>query len=64
MRTIRAWRRLASFAPGRVLTYGIEQPAVFRAENIEDRGALGSTFDYVSPEGRECGWNWRWRAGM
>ena len=41
-----------AFAPGRVITYGIEQPAFFTAENIEDRGALGSTFDYVSPEGR------------
>src|SRR5882762_5056663 len=41
-----------AFAPGRVLTYGIEQPAFFTAENIEDRGALGTTFDYVSPEGR------------
>jgi UDP-N-acetylmuramoyl-tripeptide--D-alanyl-D-alanine ligase len=40
------------FAPGRVLTYGIEQPAFFSAQNIEDRGALGTTFDYVSPEGR------------
>src|SRR5712672_755817 len=39
-----------TFAPGRVLTYGIEQPAFFTAENIEDRGALGTTFDYVSPE--------------
>ncbi len=41
-----------AFAPGRVLTYGIEQPAFFTAENIEDRGALGTTFDYVNPEGR------------
>jgi len=41
-----------AFAPGRVLTYGIEQPAFFTAEAIEDRGALGSEFDYVSPEGR------------
>src|SRR5438270_8684910 len=41
-----------AFAPGRVVTYGIEQPAFFTAENIEDRGALGTTFDYVSPEGR------------
>jgi len=41
-----------AFAPGRVLTYGIEQPAFFAAEAIEDRGALGSAFDYVSPEGR------------
>jgi UDP-N-acetylmuramoyl-tripeptide--D-alanyl-D-alanine ligase len=40
------------FAPGRVVTYGIEKPAFFTAENIEDRGALGSSFDYVSPEGR------------
>jgi UDP-N-acetylmuramoyl-tripeptide--D-alanyl-D-alanine ligase len=35
-----------------VLTYGIEQPAFFAAQAIEDRGALGSAFDYVSPEGR------------
>jgi len=41
-----------AFAPGRVLTYGIEKAAFFTAENIEDRGALGTTFDYVSPEGR------------
>jgi UDP-N-acetylmuramoyl-tripeptide--D-alanyl-D-alanine ligase len=41
-----------SYAPGRVLTYGIEQPAFFTAQAIEDRGALGSAFDYVSPEGR------------
>jgi UDP-N-acetylmuramoyl-tripeptide--D-alanyl-D-alanine ligase len=34
----------ASHAPGRVLTYGIEHPADFRAEAIEDRGALGSAF--------------------
>ncbi len=48
-------RRVAAFgshAPGRVLTYGILNPAFFMAENIEDRGALGTTFDYVSPEGR------------
>src|SRR5690349_7475796 len=41
-----------AFAPGRVLTYGIENQAFFMAQNIEDRGALGTTFDYVSPEGR------------
>ena len=41
-----------AFAPGRVLTYGMVQPAFFSAQNIEDRGALGSAFDYVSPEGR------------
>ncbi len=47
--------RVAAFgavAPGRVLTYGIDAAAFFSAENIEDRGALGSAFDYVSPEGR------------
>jgi len=47
--------RVAAFgavAPGRVLTYGIEKPAFFSADEIEDRGALGSSFDYVSPEGR------------
>ena len=39
-------------APGRVLTYGIASPAFFSAENIEDRGAFGTVFDYVCPEGR------------
>jgi UDP-N-acetylmuramoyl-tripeptide--D-alanyl-D-alanine ligase len=34
----------ASHAPGRVLAYGIESPADFRAEAIEDRGAMGSSF--------------------
>ena len=37
----------ASHAPGRVLTYGIEHAADFRAESIEDRGALGSSFVLV-----------------
>jgi UDP-N-acetylmuramoyl-tripeptide--D-alanyl-D-alanine ligase len=41
-----------AFAPGRVLTYGIEKQAFFMAQEIEDRGAFGSAFDYVSPEGR------------
>src|SRR5438128_1605358 len=41
-----------AFAPGRVLTYGIENTAFFMAREIEDRGALGTAFDYVSPEGR------------
>jgi UDP-N-acetylmuramoyl-tripeptide--D-alanyl-D-alanine ligase len=35
-----------------VLTYGIDKPAFFMAQEIEDRGALGSAFEYVSPEGR------------
>jgi UDP-N-acetylmuramoyl-tripeptide--D-alanyl-D-alanine ligase len=40
----------ASHAPGRVLTYGIANAADYRAETIEDRGALGSTF--VLAQGR------------
>lgn len=47
--------RVAAFAPhapGRVLTYGVEQPAEFRAEGIEDRGALGTVFTYVAAEER------------
>jgi UDP-N-acetylmuramoyl-tripeptide--D-alanyl-D-alanine ligase len=43
----------ASHAPGKVLTYGIDSPADFRAENIEDHGAAGSTFDLVSGNKRE-----------
>jgi UDP-N-acetylmuramoyl-tripeptide--D-alanyl-D-alanine ligase len=37
----------APHAPGRVLTYGIARAADFRAEEIEDRGALGSRFEFV-----------------
>jgi UDP-N-acetylmuramoyl-tripeptide--D-alanyl-D-alanine ligase len=37
----------AEFAPGRVLTYGFENAADFRAVDIEDRGALGSEFTLV-----------------
>src|SRR5262249_28445227 len=40
----------AKHAPGKVLTYSVEKPADFRAEQIEDRGALGSEFTLV-----ECG---------
>src|SRR2546426_4635604 len=43
---------VGAFAPGRVLTYGVEKQAFFMAQDIEDRGALGSAFDYISPEGR------------
>src|SRR5262249_43377699 len=46
--------RVAAFgpyAPGRVLTYGIEKQAFFMAQGIEDREAMGSAFDFVSPEG-------------
>ena len=48
--------RVAAFgavAPGRVLTYGIEKPAFFMAQEIEDRGALGA-----------CGWNSTFPGGM
>jgi UDP-N-acetylmuramoyl-tripeptide--D-alanyl-D-alanine ligase len=38
---------MASVAPGRVVHYGIEKPAEFKAEGIEDRGALGSSFTLV-----------------
>ena len=37
----------ASHAPGRVLTYGIDNGADYRAEGIEDHGALGSAFVLV-----------------
>jgi UDP-N-acetylmuramoyl-tripeptide--D-alanyl-D-alanine ligase len=37
----------AGYAPGKVLTYGIASAADFRAESIEERGALGSTFVLV-----------------
>lgn len=36
-----------SHAPGRVLTYGVEKAADFCAEEINDRGALGSEFTLV-----------------
>jgi UDP-N-acetylmuramoyl-tripeptide--D-alanyl-D-alanine ligase len=42
----------ASHAPGRVLTYGITNTADFRAEAIEDRGALGSAFVLVQGDER------------
>src|SRR5256884_9729722 len=38
-----------SFAPGRVLTYGIENTAFFIPRYIADRGALGTALSYVSP---------------
>src|ERR1700681_3630194 len=42
----------AAYAPGKVLTYGIDSPADFRAEQLENRGALGSAFTLVTNEGR------------
>jgi UDP-N-acetylmuramoyl-tripeptide--D-alanyl-D-alanine ligase len=38
---------MASAAPGRVIFYGVDKPAEFAAEEIEDRGALGSSFTFV-----------------
>ena len=38
---------MAAVAPGRVIFYGAEKPAEFMAEEIEDRGALGSSFKLV-----------------
>ena len=38
---------MATVAPGRVIFYGVHKPAEFSAEEIEDRGALGSSFTLV-----------------
>jgi UDP-N-acetylmuramoyl-tripeptide--D-alanyl-D-alanine ligase len=38
---------MASVAPGRVIYYGVEKNAEYKAEEIEDRGALGSAFTLV-----------------
>jgi UDP-N-acetylmuramoyl-tripeptide--D-alanyl-D-alanine ligase len=38
---------MAAVAPGRVIFYGVDKPAEFSAEEIEDRGALGSSFTLV-----------------
>jgi UDP-N-acetylmuramoyl-tripeptide--D-alanyl-D-alanine ligase len=38
---------MAAAAPGRVIFYGVEKPAEYSAEEIEDRGALGSAFTLV-----------------
>jgi UDP-N-acetylmuramoyl-tripeptide--D-alanyl-D-alanine ligase len=43
---------MAAVAPGRVIFYGVEKPAEFAAEGIEDRGALGSSFTLVHKEKR------------
>jgi UDP-N-acetylmuramoyl-tripeptide--D-alanyl-D-alanine ligase len=44
--------RFAEVAPGAVLTFGFGEVAQFRAENIIDRGADGSAFDFISPADR------------
>ena len=38
---------MAEVAPGRVIFYGVEKPVEYSAEEIEDRGALGSSFTLV-----------------
>jgi len=38
---------MAEVAPGRVIFYGVEKPAEFVADEIDDRGALGSSFTLV-----------------
>ena len=38
--------------PGKVIFYGTAATADVRAEHIESRGAAGSTFDLVTPQGR------------
>jgi UDP-N-acetylmuramoyl-tripeptide--D-alanyl-D-alanine ligase len=58
---------MAKVAPGRVIFYGVDTPAEFRAEGIEDRGALGSAFTLIhkgqrtrlemSLPGRHVVWN-------
>ncbi len=41
--------RFAEGFRGKVLSFGMSAKADFRAENIEDRGAEGSSFDFVWP---------------
>jgi UDP-N-acetylmuramoyl-tripeptide--D-alanyl-D-alanine ligase len=38
---------MSAVAPGRVIFYGVDKPAEYRGEEIEDRGALGSAFTLV-----------------
>ena len=44
--------RFTDSAPGRVVMFGFANSADFRAEHIDDRGADGSEFDFIWPEGR------------
>ena len=43
--------KFAEVARGRVIRFGTQAPAEFRAEAIEERGIDGSQFDFVSPSG-------------
>jgi UDP-N-acetylmuramoyl-tripeptide--D-alanyl-D-alanine ligase len=44
--------RFAELARASILWFGLGPRAQFRAENIEDRGASGTAFDFVWPAGR------------
>ena len=44
--------RFADVARGRVITFGTNAGAEFRAERIEEHGIEGTEFDFVWPEGR------------
>ena len=44
--------RFGDVAPGRVVTFGLDAGADFRAENIADRGMDGSEFDFAGPGDR------------
>lgn len=48
--------RVAAFGRvvrGPAIWFGTKAPAEFHAQNIEERGVEGSTFDFVSPAGRQ-----------
>ena len=40
----------AEVAPGKVIWFGMQNDAKFRATNIEDRGLFGSAFDFVATQ--------------
>jgi len=44
--------RYADSFCGRVLAFGTGENALFRAAAVEERGAEGTAFDFISPEGR------------
>jgi UDP-N-acetylmuramoyl-tripeptide--D-alanyl-D-alanine ligase len=44
--------KFAEVARGRVITFGTNAKAEFRADAIEERGIEGAAFDFVSPAGR------------
>ncbi len=45
-------RRFAEVARGRVITFGTRAGADFRVQNVEDHGLEGSSFDFVTRDGR------------